>query len=168
MVLCDYEIKELCTKQSMITPFDEELLNPNSLDLRCGYSFKLLSSGGIFCPVNLEEYSETNPYYLEPRDRGLLASLEVFNIPQGICGEFKLKSSRAREFLNHMLAGWIDSQFSNSVLTMELINQSYDKIGIYPGFRIGQIIFHRSGVSDKSYKDVGRYNNCLDATLSKG
>lgn len=84
MVLCDREIKELCLNHKMITPFDEELLNPNSLDLRCGNSFQLLTVNRIFCPVNLEEYSEKKPYYLQPRDRGLLASLEVFNMPQGI------------------------------------------------------------------------------------
>ena len=70
MVLCDREIKELCINHNMISPFDENLLNPNSLDLRCGYDFKLLTKER-FCPVNLKEYTKDNPYYLQPRDLAL-------------------------------------------------------------------------------------------------
>ncbi len=35
-VLCDWEIKARCQKSQMVVPFDAELLNPASLDLRLG------------------------------------------------------------------------------------------------------------------------------------
>lgn len=168
MILCDREIRNLCISKNMVTPFREKYLNANSLDLTVGFDFKLLASGNIFVPVNLSEYTKQNPYYLERNDRGLVATREVFNMPGDICGEFKLKSSRGREFYQHMLSGWVDSGYSNSTLTLEIKNESYGRLPIYPGFRIGQIVFLRSSKPDLSYKKTGRYNNCKEATASKG
>lgn len=168
MILCDREIKELCVNQKMITPFDEKYLNPNSLDITVGFDFKLLASGNLFIPVDLTEYSKKKPYYLQRNDRGLLSTRETFNIPDGVCCEFKLKSSRAREFYNHLLAGWIDSGYSEALLTLEIKNESYEKLPIYPGFRIGQIVFFRSNKPELSYQKTGRYNNSQEAVTSKG
>ena len=35
-VLCDWEIQARCRKGDMVIPFDKQLLNPASLDVRLG------------------------------------------------------------------------------------------------------------------------------------
>lgn len=168
MILCDRQIKKLCLEEKMLTPFEEELLNPASIDIRVGNHIQLLTKEG-FQEFELTEYNQENPYRLFPGDRVLVSSLETFNMPKDVCGEFKLKSSRGREFYQHLLAGFIDPEFHNSTLTMEVINQSYIKLPIYPGFRIGQIIFYQlSEIPETSYREKGRYNGDKKATQSKG
>ena len=72
-----------------------------------------------------------------------------------------LKSSRAREGYQHALAGWIDPGWVGSKLTLELKNnRRYRSLPLYPGMRIGQIVFHTmSQTPIKSYTEVGNYNN---------
>ena len=36
MILCDYEIRALCEGSGMVSPFDADLVNPASLDVRLG------------------------------------------------------------------------------------------------------------------------------------
>ena len=168
MILCDRQIRKLCQQEQMIVPFDEEMLNPASLDIRCGSHIQLLVESG-FKSFDISRYTTDNPYWLQPGDRVLVSSLEIFNMPRNVCGEFKLKSSRGREFYQHLLAGFIDPEFHDSHLTMELINQSLNRLKLYPGFRIGQIIFYQlSEIPDVSYRKKGRYNGDKKATQSKG
>ncbi len=167
MILCDWQIKKYCLEEKMIAPFDEELLNPASLDLRVGEHLQLLTNSG-FVEVYLNKYSQADPYYLFPGDRALVSSLEVFNMPKNVCGMFKLKSSRGREFYQHMFAGFIDPGFFDSHLTLEIVNQSVDRLPLYPHFKIGQIIFFQTETPELSYKEKGRYNNDKGAVKSKG
>lgn len=167
-VLVDHRIRELAL-EGMIDPFDPAMLNPASLDIRIGSSALFESSEGQK-EIELWQYSKSKPFSLLPGECILVGSLEVFNIPENIAAEFKLKSSRGREWYQHMLAGWIEPDFHNSVLTMELKNaHQYKPLPIYPGLRIGQIIFYQlAEIPEKSYKQVGRYNNDLVVAASKG
>jgi dCTP deaminase len=94
--------------------------------------------------------------------------VEIFNMPEHVAGQFALKSSRAREGLGHMLAGWIDPGFNNSRLTLELKNErQLQRIPLWPGMRIGQIVFHKmSQLALVSYREVGNYNSCLHVAPS--
>ena len=59
------------------------------------------------------------------------------------------------------MAGFIDSGFNNSVLTLELINMlRYSRIMIKSGMAIGQVIFfkHTDVPEEFSYRNKGRYN----------
>ena len=167
-VLVDHQIRALALT-GMIDPFDPLLLNPTSLDIRIGSS-ALFESGEGQKEIKLWQYSKSLPFNLLPGECILVGSMEVFNIPENIAAEFKLKSSRAREWYQHMLAGWIDPGFSNSVATLEIKNaHQYKPLPIYPGLRIGQVIFYGLAQPPSlSYKQVGRYNHDLVATASKG
>lgn len=167
-VLVDWQIKKLCL-EGMLQPFDPQFLNPASLDIRVGDTALLETPSGQK-QINLWEYSKSKPYSLLPGEYALVGSFEIFNLPPNIAAEFKLKSSRAREWYQHMLAAWIDPGFSNSVLTMELSNANpYNTLPLYPGLRIGQIIFHSlAATPEKTYQQTGRYNGDLIATSSKG
>ena len=62
-----------------------------------------------------------------------------------------------------MLAGWIDPGFHGSRLTLELKNETkYTDLPLYPGLKIGQIVFHKmNNVPQASYAVTGNYNNHL-------
>tara|TARA_Y100000310_G_scaffold37906_1_gene35539 strand:+ start:622 stop:927 length:306 start_codon:yes stop_codon:yes gene_type:complete len=96
-VLCDWEIKARCQKSQMVVPFDAELLNPASLDLRLGL---YLMVENICDPelirVDISGRTEDDPFMLQPGEFCLAETLELFNIPDDISCQFVLKSSRAR------------------------------------------------------------------------
>lgn len=106
-------------------------------------------------------------YMLHPGQFILAQSRQMFNLPNNISGEYKLKSSMARIGLEHLNAGWCDAGWNGSVLTLELKNMSlYHSIIIRPGDGIGQIVFfeHEPVPADRSYAARGRYNH--DTTVS--
>lgn len=167
--LVDYEILELC-QQGGVIGYDPDLINPASLDIRVGPSGKVEVPGqSELAHVNLANYTAENPYLLPPKAFMLLDSYEVFWLPENIEGTFLLKSSRAREGLNHLLAGYCDPGWHNSRLTMEVVNErQYTSLPIYPGLKIGQIRFNRVKYPERSYRYTGRYNHDLTVASSKG
>ena len=172
MILSDHDIAKLC-REGLITPFDDYLLNPASLDVRLGTQLMVETEDSDELQVTELDpavITKYNPFLLRPNEFVLGQTLEVFNVPDDICGQFALKSSLARAGFEHLLAGWIDPGFNSSVLTLELKNARQHKaIPLWPGMRIGQIIFMRmSSRPDVSYRDCGRYNGDKQVTGSKG
>jgi len=106
------------------------------------------------------------PFLLKPGRFVLASSAEIFHLPENIAAKFLLKSSRAREGYAHMLAGWCEPTWNNSKLTLELYNPTCTPVPLYPGLRIGQMIFATVRPSKKAYKDVGHYNGDKSATPS--
>ena len=162
-VLCDWEIKARCQKSQMVVPFDAELLNPASLDLRLGL---YLMVENICDPellrIDISDRTEDDPFMLQPGEFCLAETLELFNLPDDICSTFLLKSSRAREGYDHALAGFADPGWSNSRLTVELKNNRlHHALPLYPGLKIGQMVFHRMTPPLRSYRETGHYNNHL-------
>lgn len=172
-ILADHQIKVLCQTHKMIDPFEEQYLNPASIDVRLGDRILVeVECSTNFQLVDLKQsgFTKWNPYLWLPQVFILSETFEVFNIPRHIAGQFALKSSRAREGFEHLLAGYIDPGFSNSRLTLELVNsRRLHPIPIWPGMRIGQIVFHRMDQQpEKDYSVVGNYNDCLTVTQSRG
>jgi dCTP deaminase len=94
----------------------------------------------------------------------------LFNIPEDICAQFILKSSRAREGIEHLLAGFADAGFNNSVLTLELQNaRRLHSVAIWHGMKIGQLVFMQmSALPEVSYAVKGHYNSDLTVKASRG
>jgi deoxycytidine triphosphate deaminase len=102
------------------------------------------------------------PFILFPGEFCLAQSEEMFNLPNSISAEYKLKSSMARVGLEHLNAGWCDAGWHGSVLTLELVNLTRGhEIVLQHLDPIGQIVFfkHEPVPEDKSYAVRGRYNN---------
>ena len=164
MILVDNQIEELLKKE-IIKPYKKKNINPASYDVTLGS--RLLVEGDFrqneFMPCDISNHTIDNPYLLHPGTFILAETKEVFNFhaEHKVCGQFILKSSVARKGLQHMLAGYIDPGFHNSVLTLELKNvKTYHPVSLYPGMRIGQIVFHKIEEEPaKSYATVGHYNN---------
>ena len=163
-VLSDWEIRLKCDGSQMVWPFDPELLNPASLDVRLGDHLMIES---IESPdlqrLDISNRTQDDPYLLLPGEFCLAETLERFDLPEDVSAQFVLKSSRAREGLNHLLAGWCDPGWHGSKLTLELKNErKHHPLPLYPGLKIGQMVFHEmSSVPAQSYALVGHYNDHL-------
>jgi dCTP deaminase len=108
-------------------------------------------------------------YILQPGESVLAETVEVFNLPSNISAEYKLKSTMARNFVDHFNAGWADAGWNGSVLTLELTNHNkWHSVRIAPGMKCGQMVFfkHDEVPADKSYAARGQYNG--DKTVSAG
>lgn len=161
-VLADWEIKARCVGSEMVVPFDAELLNPASLDLRLGNHLMVESIYSTeLVRIDISDKTEDEPFMLQSGEFCLAETLELFNLPDDISAQFVLKSSRAREGYNHLLAGWCDPGWANSRLTLELKNERlHHVLPIFPGLKIGQMVFHvMSNTPLKSYAVTGHYNN---------
>jgi len=123
-------------------------------------------------PLNMKEVNcENKPFILWPGQAILAHSVEIFYLPDNITAEYRLKSSMARVFLEHLHAGWCDPMWQGSVLTLEFKNESlYHPLQLTANMKCGQVCFykHEPVPVDKSYAVRGQYNNDIKATPSKG
>lgn len=168
-VLADHQIEALCLA-GMVSPYDPALLNPASLDVRLGDTLLIESAEGRqLIPYPLQMHSEADPYHWMPGQFLLAPTVELFNMPDTVAGEFRLKSSRAREGADQALAVWLDPGWSGSVLTLELRNnRQLHWLPLWPGMKIGQIVFHPCAAPRRSYRVTGRYNGDACVMSSKG
>ena len=146
----------------MVWPFDEKLLNPASLDVRLGLNLMIEVRDQLeLMRIDISGRTEDDPYLLLPGEVCLAETIEQFDLPDDVSAEFVLKSSRARDFYGHMLAGWCDPGWHGSRLTLELKNERrYHPLPLYPNLKIGQMVFFRmSAIPLKSYALTGHYNN---------
>ena len=155
----------------MIKPFNKELINPASLDLRLGDELMVeQEKHEQLMRVSIAHNTKEDPFFLYPGEFVLGHTLEKFYVPSNIAGQFALKSSGARAGLEHLMAGYIDPGYWNSVLTLELKNaRKLAPIRLYPGMRIGQVVWQKmQSMPIKTYRETGRYNHCKSVESTKG
>jgi len=107
---------------------------------------------------------------LAPGAVALAATRQKFFLPDNVSAEFKLKSSSARRFLEHMNAGWCDPWWHGSALTLELKNMlRFHSVKLSAGDSVGQVIFYSCDPvpRDRGYAVRGRYNNDSAVTAVK-
>lgn len=169
--LSDTQIRKQCQENKLVEDYLDELIGPCSIDVRLGAEIMVETPYSrdlerVFIGSRTKDY----PYLLGPQQFILAHTIELFNIPDTLCAFFALKSSRGREGISHVLAGFCDAGWNNSRLTLELHSvRKYHPIPIWHGMPIGQMIFgDMSQPPEKSYSVVGRYNNCPTVEPSKG
>ena len=168
-ILPDYEIFCLARK-GLVEPFDQELINPASLDVRLGENILIEQpESPEFVPHSIAGHTKEEPFMLQPHEFILAETFECFSVPNVVAGQLALKSSRAREGIEHLMAGYVDPGFKGR-LTLELQNaRSMHAVALWPGMRIGQIVFHKmSLLPNKDYSVTGRYQGDLQVQASKG
>lgn len=164
------ELEEL-VHDGVIEGSSTDCINSASIDIHMG-SIILVERGTPQSIKRLDKKDQldieridlgTNGQYcLAPGEFLLAQSREIFNLPNNISAEYKLKSSMARLGLDHLNAGWCDAGWTGSVLTLELKNCTQrHRIVLTVGDRIGQMVFfkHKAVPKDKSYASRGSYNN---------
>jgi len=152
-----------------VTPFDEELLQPASLDMRLGDQFLVPGpSNGAYT-----EFGDTVPYetvvsdrYILPGNSFVLArTREVVKLPQDLTAFVEGRSSVGRLGLFIQNAGWVDPGFVGSI-TLELYNGLSHPIELCAGWRVCQLVFVRmEGSAEGGY--TGKYQGQINTTGSR-
>ena len=156
-IMVELDCYDVCDPK---TTYEEFLHEQEGVDLKAKESIDMYK-------VKIPEEG----YRLYPGEFILASSREVFNLPNNVAAEYKLKSSLARSGLQHMLAGWCDPSWTNSKLTLELKNVTESHVLILKkGMKIGQMIFFECEPvpEDKSYAKKGQYNSQETVTANKG
>lgn len=177
MILVRRQLEELVAK-GVITNVTPDMINPASIDITLGKEILRESEWESTIEINKAADNMKNRldiskclnsrFILRPGKFILGHSEQVFHLPGNISAEFKMKSTAGRCGLSHMMAGWCDPGWHNSVLTMELKNMTEcTDLVLRPGMRIGQMIFfqHEEVPPEHLYK--GRYNNDLSVEGAK-
>lgn len=156
---------------------DPSQINTSSIDVTLGDEILMESSEGGIVDLAAKQSIKWDKVkigedgiLIYPGQVFLANTREFFNLPADISANFLLKSSIARNFLGHQLAGWADAGFNSATLTMEFKNESqFHTILVKPGMRIGQMIFHKhSDTGEMSYGLKGSYNGQKTVTASYG
>lgn len=134
MQLPDHEIADLIKDGRLVVdPYDPDLLQPASLDVRLGRAFRF------------QGYKTTyvGSLKLSPYKLVLGHTLEILKVPDDLAVRIEGKSTWGRRGLMvHLTAGFIDPGFEGQV-TLELMNVSADRIALDPGLVIAQLSFHK-------------------------
>ena len=162
MILSDRSIREaLAAGRIVIDPLDDGAVQPSSVDLRLGPSFRVFRNhtlGHIDVKQDLSELTtlleadEDDPFILHPGEFVLGCTLERVVLPADVVARLEGKSSLGRlGLLIHSTAGFVDPGFDGQ-LTLELSNVANLPITLYPQMRIGQISFQRmTTAADEPY-----------------
>jgi dCTP deaminase len=150
-VLSDGTIRELVEAgRIQIDPWDPALVQPASVDLRLGDSFRVFHNHRTSAidlrnpPDNLTEavvVPEDEPFVIHPGEFCLGRTLEWVRIPDDIVARIEGKSSLGRlGLIVHATAGFCDPGFEGT-LTLELNNLTRVPIKLYPKLPIAQLSF---------------------------
>jgi len=133
-----------------IDPWDPALVQPASVDLRLGNSFRVFHNHRVTSidlrelPDNLTEevrIRDGDPFVIHPGEFCLGRTLEWIELPPDIVARIEGKSSLGRlGLIVHATAGFCDPGWRGT-LTLELNNLTRVPIKLYPGLLIAQLSF---------------------------
>jgi dCTP deaminase len=133
-----------------VDPWDQQMVQPASIDLRLGDSFRVFHNHRATAidlrdpPSNLTEevvMPDGEAFVIHPGEFCLGRTLEWVQIPNDIVARIEGKSSLGRlGLIVHATAGFCDPGFEGT-LTLELNNLTRVPIRLYPGLPIAQLSF---------------------------
>ena len=162
VLLSDRDIRSAIDAEELgIEPFDGELIQPSSVDVRLDKYFRVFNNSRYThidpkeeMPdlTTLVEVEEDQSFILHPGEFVLGATLEKFTLPANLAGRLEGKSSLGRlGLLTHSTAGFIDPGFSGHI-TLELSNTANLPIALWPGMKVGQLaIFKMTSPAESPY-----------------
>jgi dCTP deaminase len=177
MILVDWQILDRIERGHLtIDPYDKNLVQPNSIDIRLGNHFVWYKPGSrIIDPYDKEsvvaDVDETHAdfFILEPGRFILAETLECIGLPDNIVATIEGKSSIARLGVTlHQTGGWIDAGFRGTI-TLEMCNVNTRPVKVYAGMPIGQLVFYTTERAENPYfkKADAKYLDQRQATLSR-
>ncbi|WP_053731907.1 dCTP deaminase [Nocardia sp. NRRL S-836] len=162
MLLSDQDLrKEVESGRLQLDPFDVEMLQPSSIDVRLDRFFRVFNNTKYthIDPsqqqddlTSLVETPEGEQFVLHPGEFVLGSTYELVTLPDDLAGRLEGKSSLGRlGLLTHSTAGFIDPGFSGHI-TLELSNVANLPITLHPGMKIGQLcLFKLSSPAEHPY-----------------
>jgi dCTP deaminase len=166
VILSDIDIrKELASGRVVIDPFDEDAIQPSSIDMRVDRYFRVFANSrypyiDVRKPMEdlteLVEASDREPLILHPGEFILGSTLERVTLPDDVVARVEGKSSLGRlGLLIHSTAGFVDAGWDGH-LTLELSNVANLPITIYPDMKIGQLcLFRMTSPAERPYGSKG-------------
>ncbi len=166
MILSDRSIKEsIASGRIVITPYEESLVQPASIDIRLDGRFLVFRNYKYSCidPKALQEdltemveVEDGEPFIVHPGEFVLGSTVERIELGGDIAAQLGGKSSLGRlGLIVHATAGFIDPGFKGSI-TLELSNVANLPIRLYPGMKVGQIsFFAMTTPADRPYGHPG-------------
>ena len=162
MILSDRSIKEyIAAGRIVLTPYDENLVQPASIDIRLDSRFRVFRNYKHSCIdpkavqedlTELVEVEEGESFIIHPGEFILGNTVERIKLGNDLVGRVEGKSSLGRlGLIIHATAGYIDPAFDGNI-TLELSNVANLPIRLYPGMKVGQIsFFAMSTPADRPY-----------------
>ena len=181
MILSDRSIKEsIASGRIVITPYDESLVQPASIDIRLDGRFLVFRNYKHSCidPKALQEdltemvtVEEGDPFIVHPGEFILGNTVERVKLGNDLVARLEGKSSLGRlGLIVHATAGYVDPGFDGNI-TLELSNVANLPIRLYPGMKVGQIsFFAMTTPADRPYGSPGlgsKYKGQTAPTASK-
>ena len=162
MILSDHSIREgIDSGRIRISPYDAELVQPASIDIRLDHRFRVFRNYRYTCidPKEAQDgltemvsVDDGSPFVVHPGEFILGNTVERIGLASDLVARLEGKSSLGRlGLIVHATAGYIDPGFEGNI-TLELSNVANLPILLYPGMKIGQIsFFAMSTPADRPY-----------------
>ena len=165
MILVDWQLLDRIERGHIkIDPYDKNLVQPNSLDIRLGNHFVWYKPGrrsstrttGTALLRALRRPHADEFVVLDPGQFVLAETLECIELPDNIVATIEGKSSIARLGVTlHQTGGWIDAGFRGTI-TLEMCNVNTRPVKIYAGMPIGQLVFYTTERAAEPVLQKGR------------
>ncbi len=180
-VLSDGTIRRLIAEGRVrVEPFDDTMVQPASIDLRLGSSFRVFHNHRITAidladpPKNITELVEVEgdeSFVIHPGEFVLGRTQEHVELPDDVVARIEGKSSLGRlGLIVHATAGFVDPGFKGT-LTLEITNLTRVPIILWPGKPIAQLSFmalDQPAERPYGHPDLGsHYHGQVDATESR-
>jgi dCTP deaminase len=180
-VLSDGTIRRLVDAGRIrIEPWDPDMVQPASVDLRLGHSFRVFHNHRASAidlrdpPTNLTEHLEVadeESFVIHPGEFVLGRTEEWVELPDDVVARIEGKSSLGRlGLIVHATAGFVDPGWRGT-LTLEITNLTRVPIKLWPGLPIAQLSFMAlDAPAERPYghPELGsHYHGQLDATESR-
>jgi dCTP deaminase len=180
-VLSDATIRELIESgRIVIDPWDPSMVQPASVDIRLGNSFRVFHNHRIQSidladpPRDLTEHVEVEEggqFVIHPGEFVLGRTHELVELPDDIVSRIEGKSSIGRlGLVVHATAGFVDPGFRGT-LTLEIANFNSVPIVLRPGLPICQLSFmalDRAAERPYGHPELGsHYHGQTEATESR-
>lgn len=163
-----------------IDPFDESMIQPASIDLRLGPSFRVFHNFRVEAidiadvPQNLTEHVEVGadePFVVHPGEFVLGRTAEFIEMPDDLVSRVEGKSSLGRlGLIVHATAGFVDPGFRGT-LTLEITNLTRVPIKLWAGKPIAQLSFmalDRAAERPYGHPELGsHYQGQVESTESR-
>jgi dCTP deaminase len=180
-VLSDGTIRRLVNEGRLrIDPWDPGMVQPASVDLRLGSSFRVFHNHKLPAidlaepPQGVTEHveiGEDQSFVIHPGEFVLGTTSEWVELPNDIVARIEGKSSLGRlGLIVHATAGFVDPGFKGT-LTLEITNLTRVPIVLWPGKPIAQLSFmtlDRPAERPYGHPDLGsHYHRQAEATESR-
>ena len=180
-VLSDGTIRRLVDEGHIgIEPWDPLMVQPASVDLKLGTSFRVFHNHRIQVidladpPTGLTErveVGEDEPFVIHPGEFVLGRTEEHVELPDDVVARIEGKSSLGRlGLIVHATAGFVDPGFRGT-LTLEITNFNSVPIVLRPGLPIAQLSFmtlDRAAERPYGHPELGsHYHGQVEATESR-